>query len=154
MRALISDGGRGLTPPVYPLESRRAKSIKTQTRSAGDDEGRARLFPFRSLSADLLDLFCYLYLPAPSRNDVPRENRACNTVGGGGATRNSNYVLQWSTTDETGAGGAPRPQDTSVRTVQPEGRKKKSDRDTLMRRQLEPGTQRHIWTLHVGTNSD
>lgn len=65
-------------------------------------------------------------------------------------TKNSNYVLQWSTTDETGAGGALRPQDTTIRTVQPE--EKKNDRDTLMCRQSEPGTQRDMWTCILCTH--
>lgn len=38
-------------------------------------------------------------------------------------TKNSNYVLQWSKTDETGAGVAVNPQDTMIHTVQHKGKK-------------------------------
>lgn len=63
MQALIFDGDRGLTPPVYPLKSR---SIKTRVRSAGTTRA-ACLFPFPSLSADLRDL-CATCNPAPNNS--------------------------------------------------------------------------------------
>lgn len=86
----------------------------------------------------------------PSSRRTMARKRTKPTTQREQVTKNSNYVLQWSTTDETGARGALRPQDTTIRTVQPE---EKNDRDTLMRRQSEPGTQRDIWICILCTHS-
>lgn len=55
-------------------------------------------------------------------------------------TKNSNYVLQWSTTDEIGAGVAVKLQDTVIHTVQAS---QKNGRATLYT-QSGPQRRRHI----------
>lgn len=97
MRALISDGHRGLTAACLSTQIVAHKSVKTRTRSAGGGGGEGQsssLCRSRLLSADLRDLFATCN-PAAKRRPtgsgtvhrnavVLQESKACNTLGGGG----------------------------------------------------------------------
>lgn len=86
--------------------------------------------------------FIYLSFPILSQNDAPRQKKEESLQHREQVTKNSNYVLQWSTSDETRAGVALKPQDTMIHIVQ---HKERNDKRTLMCTQTEPQTQRNIW---------
>lgn len=141
--------GWGLKP-IHPVKSHCTKAFKSYT--IQQDETAELFFWLCSAPSDLFNLctrlqplppnfstFIYLSFHILSQNDAPWEKREERLQHREQVTKNSNYVLQWSTTNETGAGVALKPQDTMIHTVQ---HKEKMTYSCTM---SEPQTQRHIW---------
>ena len=121
--------GWGLKP-IHPLKSHCTKAFKFYT-IQGDKTAQLFFFWFPLVSSDLYDL-CTSLLPQPpifytyinlsfhilSQSGFPWKKKEGNLQHRRQVTKNSNYVLQWSKTDETGAAVALKPQDTPIHTVQ------------------------------------
>ncbi len=146
---------------IHPLKSHCTKALKSYNIQRDETAELFFFFFFSScsVSSDLSDLLhlsltstvslpscCYkfIYRLTSSHRVMLHEGRKEKSLQQ--VTKNSNYVLQWSTTDETGAGVALKPQDTMIHSIQ---QREKNDRGALMCTQLQ--TQRHIW-MHMVRN--
>ena len=115
---------------IHPLKSHCTKAFKSYTIQR-DETAELFFFWFSLVSSDLYDLCTHLSPQPPkfytfinlsfhilSQNGAPRKKKEGSLQRREQVTKNSNYVLQWSKTDETGAAVALKPQDTPIHTVQ------------------------------------
>lgn len=121
--------GWGLKP-IHPLKSHCTKAFKSYT-IQGDKTAELLFYWFSLVSSDLNDL-CTRLSPQPhifytyinlsfhilSQSGFPWKKKEWSLQHRRQVTKNSNYVLQWSKTDETRAAVALKPQDTTIHTVQ------------------------------------
>lgn len=141
---------------IHPLKSHCTKAFKSYSITAGRDSA-APLMPLRLLwplqplhssrtstvspPVAVRHPSIYPSFHILSLDDAPWEEREESLQHREQVTKNGNYVLQWSTTDETGAGVALKPQDTEIHTVR---HKEKWQEHTRVRTVRATNTKEHM----------
>lgn len=101
---------------IHPLKLHCTKAFRPY--SIQQDETRNSSSAWSHLTSLTFVLVFYLSFHILSPKDAPWERKEESLQHTKRVTKNSNYVLQWSTTDETGAGGALKPPNATVHTAE------------------------------------